>query len=262
MTGRKGREELLRIIRTISAGGSANGIHALTGPEYDPDIQELAEAVAVMLAKIEAREDRLEQLLAKIRSDTVNTITAVAHALGARDAYTEGHGERVGIYARRLAQRLGLPPDEVERIRIAGTLHDIGKIGFSDRIFSGEDTPLTREMVDEIHRHPEWGRDILKNLDFLGPALEYVYAHHELMDGSGYPRGLAGEAIPMGARILCVVDYFDAMTTNRPYQRGRSAEDAFGILRSLAGATLDAALVEAFISEVEEGGMAGDRHGD
>nr|WP_286181795.1 HD-GYP domain-containing protein [Desulfovibrio sp. Huiquan2017] len=248
---------MLRVIRTISAGGPADGIHALTGPEYDPETQELAEAVAVMLAKIEAREDRLEELLAKIRRDTVNTITAVAHALGTRDAYTEGHGERVGVYARRLAQRLGLPTDEVERIRIAGTLHDIGKIGFSDRIFSSDDTPLTREMVDEIHRHPEWGRDILKNLDFLGPALEYVYAHHELMDGSGYPRGLSGAAIPLGARILCVVDYFDAMTTDRPYQRGRSAQAAFNTLRRLAGTALDPDLVEAFILEVEEGGTEG-----
>jgi HD-GYP domain-containing protein (c-di-GMP phosphodiesterase class II) len=252
----KGQEELLRIIRTISSGGPANGIEALTGPEYDPEIQELAEAVALMLAKIEAREDRLEQLLAKIQSDTVNTITAVAHALGARDAYTEGHGERVGIYAERLAQRLGLPGDEVDRIRVAGTLHDIGKIGFSDRIFSSEDTPLTKDMVDEIHRHPEWGRDILKNLNFLGPALEYVYAHHELMDGSGYPRGLSGDDIPLGARILCVADYFDAMTTDRPYQRGRSAKEAFAILRSLAGQSLDAELVEIFILDVEAQGMA------
>jgi len=250
----KGREELLRVIRSISAGGPADGIHALTGPEYGPETRELAEAVALMLAKIEAREDRLEQLLAKIRRDTVNTITAVAHALGARDAYTEGHGERVGVYARRLARRLDLPVDEVERIRIAGTLHDIGKIGFSDRIFSRREAPLTREMVDEIHRHPEWGRDILQNLDFLGPALEYVYAHHELMDGSGYPRGLSGEAIPLGARILCVADYFDAMTTDRPYRRGRSVQEAFAILRNLAGTSLDADLVDLFIAEVEEGG--------
>eukprot|EP00831_Metopus_contortus_P048435 TRINITY_DN39505_c0_g1_i1.p4 TRINITY_DN39505_c0_g1~~TRINITY_DN39505_c0_g1_i1.p4 ORF type:complete len:130 (-),score=40.72 TRINITY_DN39505_c0_g1_i1:173-562(-) len=122
-------------------------IHYLTGPDYSPEIQELAEAVSLMMVKIEAREDRLEQLLAKIRRDTVNTVTSVVHALGARDAYTEGHGERVGVYARRLAQRLGLPSDEVERIRIAGTLHDIGKIGFSDRIFTCGDTPLSLSLI-------------------------------------------------------------------------------------------------------------------
>ncbi|WP_316898437.1 HD-GYP domain-containing protein [Pseudodesulfovibrio indicus] len=257
MAGLRGQEELLRAIRAITSGRHTDEIHRLTGPEYDPAIQELAEAMAVMLVRLEAREDRLEELLAKIRRDTVNTITSVVHALGARDAYTEGHGERVGVYARRLAQRLKLPADEVERIRIAGTLHDIGKIGFSDRVFSSEDTPLSEDMVEEIHRHPEWGRDILKDLDFLGPALEYVYAHHERLDGSGYPRGLSGDAIPLGARILCVVDYFDAITTDRPYQKGRSREAAFAILRDLAGTALDETLVETFILEVEENGPAG-----
>lgn len=254
----KGRDELLRIIRKITAGEYSDEIHALTGPGVSPEIQELAEAMALMMVRVEAREERLEQLLAKIRRDTVNTITSVVHALGMRDAYSEGHGERVGVYARRLAQRLDLPPDEVERIRIAGTLHDIGKIGFSDAVFAGDGkTPLTEEMVYEIQNHPRWGRDILKDLDFLGPALEYVYAHHELMDGSGYPRGLAGDEIPLGARILCVADYFDAMTTDRPYQRGRSRDEAFAVLRDLARTVLDPTVVEPFILEIETNGMAG-----
>ena len=251
----RGQEELLRIIRKISSGTYTDEIHPLTGPDCSPEIQELAEAVAVMMVKIEAREDRLEQLLAKIKRDTVNTITSVVHALGARDSYTEGHGERVGVYARRLAQRMGLASDEVERIRIAGTLHDIGKIGFSDRVFTCEDTPLSQEMIAEIQSHPGWGRDILKDLDFLGPALEYVYAHHERMDGSGYPRGLRGEALPLGARILCVVDYFDAMTTDRPYQKGKPLAEVFAILRDLGGYALDPVLVEALILEVETNGV-------
>jgi len=253
----KGQEELLRIIRKISAGNYSDEILDLTGPECAPEIQELAEAVGLMMVKIEAREDRLEQLLAKIRRDTVNTVTAVVHALGARDSYSEGHGERVGVYARRLAQRVGLSNGEVERIRIAGTLHDIGKIGFSDQIFSSDDEPLSQEMIEEIHKHPEWGRDILQNLDFLGPALEYVYAHHEHMDGKGYPRGLKGDAIPFGARIITVVDYFDAMTTDRSYQKGKPLDEVVEILRSLAGSTLDSDLVEAFIVEIEANGLAG-----
>ncbi|WP_319541206.1 HD-GYP domain-containing protein [uncultured Pseudodesulfovibrio sp.] len=252
----KGQEELLRIIRTISAGNYCDEILNLTGPDCSPEIQELAEAVGLMMVKIEAREARLEQLLAKIRRDTVNTVTAVVHALGARDSYSEGHGERVGVYARRLAQRAGLSNGEVERIRIAGTLHDIGKIGFSDQIFSSEDVPLSHDMIEEIHKHPEWGRDILQNLDFLGPALEYVYAHHEHIDGKGYPRGLKGTDIPLGARIISVADYFDAMTTDRSYQKGKTVDEAVEILRSLAGSTLDADLVEAFILEVEINGLA------
>lgn len=254
MTPLKGREELLRIIRKISAGEYSNEILELTGPEYGSDIQELAEAVGMMMVKIEAREARLEQLLEKIRKDSVNTVTAVVHALGARDAYTEGHGERVGRYARRLAQRVGLDNSDVERIRIAGTLHDIGKIGFSDQMFSGKDTVFNDAMKAEIRQHPEWGRDILKDLDFLGSALDYVYAHHEHVDGTGYPRGLRGEEIPLGARIIAVADCFDAMTTDRSYQRSVTDEEAFAALRDMAGSYLDPDLVDAFIADIQAKG--------
>lgn len=252
----KGQEELLRIIRTISNGTYTEEIMDLTGPGYPPEIQELAEAVGLMMVKIEAREDRLEQLLGKIKKDTVNTVTAVVHALGARDAYSEGHGERVGRYARRLAQRVGLDNEEVERIRIAGTLHDIGKIGFSDKVFAESDTPLSADMIREIHQHPKWGYEILKDLDFLGPALEYVYAHHEHIDGKGYPRGLKGEDIPLGARIIAVADCFDAIHTDRPYQKGRDFPAACKELRRLAGNYLDAELVEVFVAELEKNGIA------
>ncbi|MDD3312067.1 HD-GYP domain-containing protein [Pseudodesulfovibrio sp.] len=252
----EGRVELIRIIKEIAAGKYSDEILELTGPGYPPEIQELAEAVGLMMVRIEAREFHLEQLNERIKSDTLNTVTAVAGALAARDAYTEGHGERVGVYAERMALRLGLAPDEVERIRIAGILHDIGKIGFSDHVFSNEDTRLNKDMLLEIRSHPQWGYDILRNLDFLGPALDYVFAHHERMDGRGYPRGLSGDEIPLGARILSVADCFDAMTTNRPYQRGKTPQEALSILGALAGTALDPDLVDLFIDEVECGGMA------
>lgn len=252
----EGHRDLLRIIKDVAAGNYSDEILELTGPGYPPEIQELAEAVGLMMVKIEAREFHLEQLNERIKTDTLNTVTAVAGALAARDAYTEGHGERVGVYAERLARRLDLDPAEVERIRIAGILHDIGKIGFSDHVFSNEDTRMNRDMLLEIRSHPQWGYDILRNLDFLGPALDYVYAHHERMDGRGYPRGLEGAAIPLGARILSVVDCFDAMTTDRPYQRGKTPQEALAILGTLAGPALDPELVEVFIEEVESGGMA------
>lgn len=252
----KGQEDLLRIIKEISGGKYTDEILELTGPEYPAEIQELAEAVGLMMVKIEAREYHLEQLFDKIKVNTLNTVTAVANALGARDAYTEGHGERVGIYAERLARKLKLTEDEVERIHIAGTLHDIGKIGFSDQIFSNEDTYLSEDMLLEIRSHPQWGYDILKNLEFLGPALEYVIGHHERLDGKGYPRGLSGQDIPQGARILAVADCFDAMTTDRSYQKGKTPQEAFSILGELAGSALDPDLVDAFIDEIENNGMA------
>ena len=256
MTPLKGQERLIRVIKEIAGGNYSNEILELTGPGYPPEIQELAEAVGLMMVKIEAREFHLEQLLETIKTNTLNTVTAVAGALGARDAYSEGHGERVGIYAERLARRLELAEDEVERISIAGTLHDIGKIGFSDQVFTNEDTRINEGMLLEIRSHPQWGHDILRNLEFLGPALEYVYDHHERMDGQGYPRGLSGPDIPLGARIIAVADCFDAMTTNRPYQQGKTPQEALSILGNLAGTALDPDLVDAFIDEIEAGGMA------
>lgn len=252
----KGRERLLKVIKEVAAGNYSNEIMELTGPEYSPEIQELAEAVGLMMVKIEAREFHLEQLNEQIKHNTLSTVTAVVGALGARDAYTEGHGERVGVYAQRMARRLELSEIEVEHIRIAGVLHDIGKIGFSDQVFSNEDTRMNEGMLLEIRSHPQWGYDILKNLDFLGPALEYMYAHHERLDGQGYPRGLTEEKIPIGARIIAVADCFDAMTTDRPYQRGKTPQEAFAILAEIAGTALDPDIVDAFIDEIEENGMA------
>ncbi|WP_041720247.1 HD-GYP domain-containing protein [Pseudodesulfovibrio piezophilus] len=249
------RERLLLAIKDVAAGNYSNEILELTGPEYPEDIRELAEAVGLMMVKIEAREDHLERLLETIKFNSLNTVTAVACALGARDAYTEGHGERVGAYAERLARRLGLSETETEHIRTAGILHDIGKIGFSDHVFSGEDSSMNQQMLLEIRSHPQWGYDILKDLNFLGPALDYVYCHHERMDGKGYPRGLTASEIPLGGRILAVVDCFDAMTTNRPYQKGKTPQEAFSILGSLADTALDSDLVDLFIDEIESGGM-------
>ncbi|QJB55608.1 HD-GYP domain-containing protein [Pseudodesulfovibrio sp. zrk46] len=255
MTPLKGQERLLRAIKEVAAGNYSEDIFDMTGPEYPDEVRELAEAVGLMMVKIEAREYHLEQLNEAIKANSLNTVTAIADALGARDDYTEGHGERVGAYAERLARRINLPDDEVERIRVAGVLHDIGKIGFSDRIFSNEDTRINEDMLLEIRSHPQWGYDILKNLEFLGPAVEYMYCHHERLDGKGYPRGLTEDEIPTGARILAVVDCFDAMTTNRPYQQGKTPQEALAILGTLAGTALDADLVDAFIEEIDSGGM-------
>lgn len=249
------RQKLMDIIHDIASGHYSDEIMGLTGPEYPTEIQELAEAVGMMMVKIEAREEHLERLLERIKVNSLQTVTSIATALGRRDEYTEGHGERVGSYSARLARRLGLSDDVIEQVRIAGILHDIGKIGFSDRMFCDDD-PRNEAMMLEIRSHPQWGYDILSSLDFLGPVLDYVYAHHERLDGRGYPRGLEGEEIPLGARILAVVDCFDAMTTDRPYQRGRPVDVALGILGGMAtSGALDPEVVEAFMVEIEENGL-------
>jgi putative nucleotidyltransferase with HDIG domain len=182
-------------------------------------------------------------------------LLAISQALGMRDKYTEGHGQRVSLYAERLARRLGLPKEDIENIRIGGMLHDIGKIGFSNRIFSNEEAALSKEMHDEIHSHPWVGRMILASMNFPESVLDFVHYHHEHADGSGYPGGLCSEEIPLGARIISVADCFDAMTTDRPYQRSKNIPEAFATLRRMSGKVLCTELVSAFIEEIGERGV-------
>lgn len=110
-------------------------------------------------------------------------------------------------------------------------------------------------MLDEIHHHPQWGFEMLCGLSFLGESLEYVRCHHERLDGKGYPRGLKGSEIPEGARMISIADVFDAITTDRNYQKARECCEAYKILRELSGPSLDPELVEIFIEEIEENGM-------
>ena len=246
-------ERLIEVIEEIAAGKYSNDIMELTRDDQPEAVRLIAEAMAFMMVKVEAREYRLELMVKelealneKIREGTISAVSAMAHALAARDAYTEGHAERVARLGVRIARELGMPEEDVEYVRLGGILHDIGKIGFSDRLFSPHEPKNPPDAVKEILRHPAVGVEILKDLDFLGPALDYVHCHHERPDGKGYPRGLKDTEIPLGAKILAVADAFDAMTTDRPYQKGKPAEAALAILKQHAGTKWDQKCVAAF----------------
>ncbi|NDV22407.1 HD domain-containing phosphohydrolase [Desulfovibrio sp. JC022] len=251
----KGLTELLTCIQEISGGNYSNDIMHLTTEGFDPYVRELAESVGLMMVRIEAREFALEQANQDLKCNIVATIKAVARGLSLRDPYTRGHAERVGLYCERLARRMDLPEDEIWTMHVAGTLHDIGKIGFSDRLIQNVDTKVDADMLAEIKQHPEWGFKMLRGLEFLGLALEYVRSHHERLDGTGYPNGLQGNEIKTGSRILSIADVFDAITTTRTYQEAMDLDKAFSILRKLAGPSLDPELVELFIAEIEEHGL-------
>lgn len=182
-------------------------------------------------------------------------LSAISSALKTKDQYTEGHARRVALYAMRLARRLRLPSEEIGNIGVGGLLHDVGKIGLSDRIFSNKTEQLAGELLEEVRRHPDIGVSLLAGIDSLSPVLDYVHYHHERMDGSGYPCGLKSDEIPLGARIISVVDCFDAITTDRPYQRRKSCAEAFAILRRMANHELCPDLVEAFVADIEVNGM-------
>lgn len=253
---------LIEIIEEVAKGNYSNDVMEFTKPGHSGMIQRVAEAMGMMMVRVEAREVRLEQLIDQLqdlnvllRKNTTQTVITIANALGARDRYTEGHASRVSVYSERLARRIGLAEEEVEQVRIGGMLHDIGKIGFSDRLFSSEDLRVNTGLFEEIRRHPDIGVDILTGLTFLGTVVDFVHYHHESLDGTGYPDGLGGDDIPLGARIISVADCFDAITTDRSYQKGRTMEEAFAILEELGGKSLSPDLVEAFIAEIREGGM-------
>jgi len=204
--------------------------------------------------------DRTKQLADKnqeLRIGYVQTIRALAEAVDAKDSYTRGHSERVGVYASKLGRELGLPRELIERIYISGLLHDVGKIGIPDRIITKPDR-LTPEEYDEIKRHPEIGARILQPVAFLADVVSCVRHHHEWFDGSerGYPARLVGDQIPLPSRIILVSDTLEAMTSDRPYRKGLPLEHVLAELSRFSGTQFDPVCVDAMLRLLEREGEA------
>ncbi len=183
----------------------------------------------------------------------VEAVGAVVTAADARDHETTGHSFRVALYAVALAKAMGLHGEPLKAIEWGALLHDVGKMVVPDEILR-KMGPLTDEEWHIMRQHPTWGFDMLAEVSFLQPAaLEVIYSHHERWDGQGYPRGIAGEGVPLSARIFAVVDTYDAITSDRPYRRARSHQAAVTELARVAGQQFDPAVVEAFrhLPEVE-----------
>ncbi|HOP70194.1 MAG TPA: HD-GYP domain-containing protein [Bacillota bacterium] len=176
---------------------------------------------------------------------------ALSIALDARDSYTHGHSVRVSKYSYKLAKRLGLSDDEAELIKYVGLLHDVGKVGMSDSLLKKEGQ-FTYDEYEMMKKHSEIGADIIKVMKFLGKGEQWVRHHHERWDGTGFPAGLKGEEIPLGARIIACADAFDAMTTDRPYKEKMSFEEAKRELLECSGTQFDPKVVEAMIQIIDE----------
>ena len=174
------------------------------------------------------------------------TLETLGAALDSRDVGTEAHSRRVHGYAMATAQQHGVPESELVDLAHGVLLHDIGKIGIPDGILL-KPGPLTAEEWTIMRRHPEIGKRLIENISFLKGAVPIVYCHHERWDGTGYPRGLKGPDIPLGARIFAVVDAFDAMTFDRPYSKAISFEAAKAEIRRCAGSHFDPAVVASFL---------------
>lgn len=173
-------------------------------------------------------------------------IKSLSTAIDAKDPYTEGHSERVSDYAVETAEGLDLGEEEIKRVKLAGLLHDIGKIGIDDRILR-KTKELTEEEYNQIKNHPTYGADILRPIKKLKEIIPGVKYHHERWDGKGYPEGLKGEEIPLLGRIIGVADTFDALTSNRPYRKALSKKKALDIIKENVGTQLDKAAVESFL---------------
>jgi len=182
----------------------------------------------------------------QIEKSSLNTLEVLAEALDARDHYTSGHSKRVTDFSVQIAEIMKLPHKEIEVIKQAGLLHDIGKIGIRDEILL-KPGKLTKDEYELIKQHPLKGYKMLKGLSFLENALDCILYHHEEFNGTGYPEGLKGEDIPIGARIIHVADTVDAMTTERPYRKALTLETAIDELRKFKGVLFDPFVVEAFL---------------
>ncbi|ANW18233.1 HD-GYP domain-containing protein [Streptomyces clavuligerus] len=187
------------------------------------------------------------------RSAHQATIRALVQAVDLKDRYTRGHSERVGRASVLIARELNWDERRVEVIRFAGILHDVGKLGVPTRVLRKEG-PLTDDERRVIQLHPEYGHEIVRGIGFLGEARSAILHHHERMDGTGYPCGLAGERIPEFARVVAVADAFDAMTSTRSYSRARPVPVALAELRRCAGSHFDPRMVEALVRALERHG--------
>ncbi len=180
----------------------------------------------------------------------MQTIDTLRYVVEARDSETRGHSERVSRISAAIAEEMGLNPEGVEMIRTAGLFHDIGKVGVPDAILL-KNGPLTSDEYSQIKQHPAAGEKVLSTYSPFSEMLPIVRGHHERIDGSGYPDGLAGEEICVGAKIIAVADSFDAIVSNRTYRRGLSLDKAFAELKRCRGTQFDPEAIDSFFRLVE-----------
>ena len=205
---------------------------------------------ALIREEVAIRTEELEREKLALRELTVGVAETLINAMEAKDVYLRGHSQRVADLAAAMAEQLGLDPDSVEHVRLAGRLHDVGKIGIREAVLNKPDT-LTPEEFEHVKDHVRMGMEILDPLRHLGVVLDYVWDHHEHWDGGGYPRGRTGEEITIGGRILAAADAFDAMTSRRAYREPMSAEESLEHLRARnVGSLLDPRVFDALATVV------------
>ncbi|MCM3904125.1 MAG: HD domain-containing protein [Pyrinomonadaceae bacterium] len=238
----------------------AAGAHRIASGDFSQRIEirsktelgDLGSSFNLMTDQLEHFIQDLQRSVEENRQLFLGTVKALAAAIDGKDPYTRGHSERVSRVSVAIAQRLDLPDDECEKIRVSALLHDVGKIGIDDSILK-KPAALTDEEYEIMKQHPQKGYKILSQIPAIKDFLPGMYMHHEMIDGQGYPQGLKGDEIPLMGRIVAVADTFDAMTTDRPYQQAMKFEDAVARIQSFVGTRYDARVVAAFTEACNDG---------
>jgi response regulator RpfG family c-di-GMP phosphodiesterase len=207
------------------------------------ELNDLSKAVQRRTEEIERERQKQQQL-------TIATLEALVNALEAKHPWISGHSARIAAFSATVAHHMQLTDDEVEDVRMAGRLHDLGKIGIRESVLN-KNGELTDEEREHVKQHVLIGSQILAPLEHLGQIVSFVRGHHEHWDGTGYPDGLEGVDIPIGARVICAAELYDALTTSRPYQDKSTPDHAVEQMRGLSGSVLDPSVMDAVTAAVE-----------
>jgi HD-GYP domain-containing protein (c-di-GMP phosphodiesterase class II) len=238
----------------------ALGAHRIASGDFSQRIEvrsrtelgHLGDSFNLMTDQLEHYIKDLQRSADENRELFLGTVKSLAAAIDGKDPYTRGHSERVSRISMAIAQRMGIADDECEKIRISALLHDVGKIAIDDNILK-KPAALTDDEFVIMKQHPQKGYKIMSQIAAMKEFLPGMYMHHEMVNGQGYPQGLKGDEIPLMAKIVAVADTFDAMTTDRPYQKAMEFEDAVKRIQSFEGTRYDGAVVLAFVQACEEG---------
>src|SRR5262245_18209579 len=245
---------------TFPVSQLAGGAHRIASGDFSKRIEvtsrtelgDLGNSFNIMTDQIERFISAQHTSAEENRQVFIRTVKRLAAAIDGKDPYTRGHSERVSRFSMAIAQRLGLPDDEIEKIRISALLHDVGKIAIDDNILK-KPAALTDEEYEIMKGHPQKGYKIMSQIPAMKEFLPGMYMHHEMVNGMGYPQGLKGDEIPLMGKIVAVADTFDAMTTDRPYQKAMKFEDALARIVSFVGTRYDEAVVGALSDACKEG---------
>jgi len=242
MCGKNTIQQMIETMSLITSGDLSKRVKATRSGT----LNQLGLQINNLAERYQMAQETIRALNQQLRKSNLDAIMALTEALAAKDPYTRGHSERVSLYSMLLSEKLGLTSEEIDGVYIASYLHDVGKIGIHEDILN-KPGRLTEEEFEQVKAHAHISSQIVSQIPNLSHIAYVVRHHHERHDGGGYPDGLSGDEIPLGSRILAIVDAFDCMTSDRPYRKAHRPEEALLEIKRCAGRQFNPELSDAFI---------------